>query len=74
MSYWTPIKTTLALVALGILATPLLRKLGVLPGAPAQAVGDGMNADADGATAENAPPEMTLPYGSNGGGESFSRH
>ncbi|WP_428311725.1 hypothetical protein [Hydrocarboniphaga sp.] len=74
MSFWTPIKTTLALASIGILATPWLRKLGVLPGAQPAATNDGGDIGATGATADNAPPEMTLPYGSNGGGESFSRH
>lgn len=73
MSYWTTTKTALALASIGILMTPVLRRLGYLP-PQGEAIGDEAESPATGAAADNAPPEMTLPYGGNGSGESTSRH
>jgi hypothetical protein len=74
MSFWTTGKTALALVSIGILMTPVLRRLGYLPQEPGAVADDAAEDEAQGAAADNAPPEMTLPYGSNGSGETSSRH
>ena len=74
MSYWTTTKTALALASIGILMTPVLRRLGYLPPEEGEAITDETESPVTGAVADNAPPEMTLPYGGNGSGENTSRH
>lgn len=79
MSYWTTTKTALALVSIGILVTPVLRRLGYLPPDHDQALPDSAAA-ADAPVTSNgaagAPPELSLPRnGSDGSdGSSFPRH
>jgi hypothetical protein len=75
MSFWTTTKTALALVSIGILVTPVLRKLGYLPpDASSDAANDSETAsDVQTPTAERvvSPPELSLPRN---GADGFSRH
>lgn len=60
MSLWTLTKTTAAIVSIGILATPLLRRLGYLPNdaaPPAKRVGRSKRP----ARIAETPEELTVP-------------
>ena len=67
MTFWTTTKTAMALISIGILTTPMLRRLGYLPDADrhdplASAPEDTERHDA-GTTI--APPDLSLPPSEN---------
>ena len=74
MSFWTTTKTALALVSIGILITPVLRRLGYLPPEDQQVPVDAQT-DADGLQIGSGatPPDLGLP-GNGAGEQSSSRH
>ncbi|MDB5970863.1 MAG: hypothetical protein JWQ90_3313 [Hydrocarboniphaga sp.] len=74
MSFWTTSKTVLALVSIGILMTPVLRRLGYLPPENSEApAGDEAAGGNQTGAADAAPPELNLPHNGSGG-ESAPRH
>lgn len=72
MSFWTTTKTALALVSIGILLTPALRKLGYLP-----PESDAAAADTDELPATDTQAgaqELSLPPSNGAADQDYSRH
>jgi len=73
MTFWTTTKTAMALISIGILTTPMLRRLGYLPDAdrndPLESAPD--DTERHDADTTIAPPDLSLPPSEN---EFLPRH